>query len=228
VLGSIQPGSENPDNIKGKGPPAPAKESAETTLIRKLEAGDANTINALTSLNPESAAALARSKVPQLFLGRVQVLTAPTAQALAQYKGFALVLAGLKYLDVETATALGQSKAKNLSLFFGTTIKAQALLKLSAFRGLSLTIAGRPLTPPQLSALNNFRGPVLHLGCVRVLDKISAKVISQMKTAGLSFPNLKSLTPEAAIQLGNFSGNKLGFPGLLTLSGEAARSLNAR
>ena len=127
-------------------------------------------LNRLTTLDADTAKALAESKGQWLILGALTTLDAVTAKALAEFKGQGLALNRLTTLDADTAKGLAEFKGGKLNLRALTTLDAQTA-----------------------KALAEFQGDQLWLPCLTKLDAESAKALARFKGKGVDIDRLNRI-----------------------------------
>ena len=81
-------------------------------------------LSGLTTLDADTAKALARSTAWSGYLPSLTTLDADTAKALADFQGKELHLNGLTSLDTDVAKALSALRG---NVFFSTTLRGEAL-----------------------------------------------------------------------------------------------------
>jgi len=113
-------------------------------------------LNGLTSLDAETAKALAEFKGENLDLDGLTSLDAETAKVLAEFKGGTLYLSGLTSLDAEAAAALAEFKGEDLILRDLTSLDAETAKTLAEFKGrfLNLSVEGEGLNIDRLNAIS--------------------------------------------------------------------------
>ena len=104
-------------------------------LLAKFTGARYLTLNGLTTLDADTARALAEFNGSELELNGLTTLDADTVRALAESKLFRLTLNGLTTLDADTAMALAEFKGALLNLFSLTTLDADTARALAEFKG---------------------------------------------------------------------------------------------
>ena len=219
------------------------------------------------SLTPEQARKLAKEFEGRgLFLDGLTTLDADTAEALAEFKGKMLYLNGLTTLDTAKAKALAKFEGDELSLHGLTTLDAATAKALAEFKGeltlpdtvLKQLFAKNPLTPETALAWSVVSKGNLSLDVLRehvtALDADTVKALAEFKGdlflpdkvvkaffaknplapetavawATLSGGNLSHVTTlDAATSkaLAEFKGSELYLTGLTTLDADTAKAL---
>ena len=179
-------------------------ESISPDLARVLARSESHLdLSSLKRLDPETASAFSQHTA-SIGLSGLQLIDRDTAQALAKYRGMAIVLSGLRsiktdvaselshwpgeklyldglaQIDPETAACLAECKTKQLGLSGLNSISPEVAAELAKFSGSSLNLSG--LTQPILNViqcLGNFHGS-LNLGGLSSIDEEKAKAISSL------------------------------------------------
>lgn len=171
----------------------PPTEIPDTRLITRLTPSQARSVverntdnivalNALESLDPDVARALAGSKSRWLFLDGLKTIDAETARAFAGYKGH-LGLSGLVSLDVDAARAL--AGVERAGLFFD----------------------GLPTIDTDVAdALSRFKGDLLRLDGLTGLDAATASAIARTRVRCLALNRLRTIDAETTRSLLQFEG----------------------
>jgi uncharacterized protein (TIGR03067 family) len=178
------------------------------------------TFSKLTSLDPRSAAVLAKHRA-NLSFPALQQITPEVALELASKEQLWLNLSGLTELSEDVAVELGKVRALSLDgLRTVTPEVAAALVRNNGTLRLGLT----SLTPKVAEALGQHRG-WLTLHGIRSLDGESAKALARHKH-WLSLDGLDALTPEVAESLGEFNGTNLELKYVKSIDQEMATNLS--
>ena len=136
------------------------------------------------------------TRVGDLDLSGLTTLDAETAKALAEFKGFGLSLEGLTTLDAETAKALAELKGESLHLHGLTTLDAETAKALGEFKGSVLDLGAlTTLDAETAKALAEFEGESLYLRGLTTLDAETAKVLAEFKGFHLSEKANSSIIP---------------------------------
>ena len=142
-------------------------------------------LNALTSLDTETAAVLAEYR-RGIMLGGLESLDADVARALTSHGVRPLYLFGLTTLDAETAAVLAASKGWEGTLPQLATLKPD----VAAFKGADLHLSGlTAISPETAAALAGSQAANLHLGGVTAIDAETAQALAAVK-AKLVLPEL--------------------------------------
>jgi hypothetical protein len=159
-------------------------------------------LNGLTTLDTDTAKALAESKCDDLNLAGLTTLDADTTKALAEFKGSSLSLIGLTTLDADTAKALAEYKGKKLSLSGLNTLDADAAKALAEFKGdeLSLRSSLDDLTKAGTDAAKAPREPK-----GRLIPPHDGPITRIPKRPGLSTPMPEPEPPAHATQSWTFA-----------------------
>ena len=197
--------------------------SPETAAALAPFTGALLSFNGLTDLSPETATAFASLRVLRIRLDGLSTLTPELAAALAGCQFRSLCLDGITSLSPEAAAAVAKFSAMGVSLaaLAGKFDRATALteddadlLALVAARDRHPLAPSRPLSFGGIEALD---GPGA-LETARILATVNR---------GLTLPNLKRLSPEAARLLAEFKGPDLELPALVDVAPAAAEALAA-
>lgn len=114
-------------------------------LVAKFK-GDNLSLSGLTTLDADTAKALADSKWEDLNLNGLTTLNTETAQALAEFEGKFLILSGLTTLNADTAKALAEFEG-GLFLSGLTTLDADTAKALRETKGKVSLPQDIPITP---------------------------------------------------------------------------------
>ena len=183
----------------------------------------------LTTLDAETAKALAEFKGDALYLRGLTTLDAETARALAEFKGKILSLDGLTTLDAETAKALAEFKGEFLSLSALTTLDAETSKALAEFEGY-LRLDGLTTLDAEMAKrlAENFKGEgILILDGLTTLDAETAKALAECE-ADLYLGGLTTLDAETVKALAEFKGQVLYFSDQTTLGAEMEEARSAK
>ena len=161
-------------------------------------------LNGLTSVDAETAQALASYAKGPLVLNGLTTLDVDTARALAGFHGDELWLIGLTTLDADAAKALAESKSGILNLGVPTTFDASTA-----------------------RAITEFKGPFLRLSGLTTLGRDAAKALAESNRAGLDLHFQAGLDADVAEELAGCKGDSLGLHGLTTLDADTAKALAA-
>jgi hypothetical protein len=157
-------------------------------------------LNGLTSIDAETAAALATYARGPLLLNGLTELNCDTARALARFgPRSSLMLEGLTTLDADTAEALAAYRAAQLRLDAGT---ARALVAARGWTGSLPNVA------------------TLDLATARVLLRFDSSTSDCLDLTGLT-----TLDAAGAQKLTAFPGRQLALPGLIALDPATAQVL---
>ena len=137
-------------------------------------------LNGLTSIDAETAAALATYARGRLLLNGRTEMNCDTARALARFgPRSSLMLEGLTTLDADTAEALAASRAAQLRLDGLETLPADTARALAASRGQSLHLTGlKTLDATAALALADYAG-CLRLDGLTTLDAGTARALAR-------------------------------------------------
>ena len=181
-------------------------------------------LNGLTSLDTETARALAGYEKGPLLLDGLTSLDPDTAKALAKFKGIWLALNGLTSLDTETARALAGYDKGPLLLNGLTSLDPDPAKALAEFKGDWLCLNGlTTLDADTAKALAN--GEYLYLNGLTTLDADTAKALTSGDCDILYLNGLTTLDSDPAKALAEFKGIVLGLEGLTTLDFDTAQAL---
>jgi hypothetical protein len=182
-------------------------------------------LTSVTTLDAETAKALAGFKGYSLMLNDLTSLDADTARALAEFQGGLLSLCRLRTLDAAAARALAEFKGTCLALRGLDALDADTAKALARYNGGELLLDGlRTLDAATAKELVNFRGQ-LHLSGLTAVDADAAIGLAGCKAKTLCLSGLTTLSAAAAKALAQHEGNRLDLNGLTTLSDEAAKAL---
>lgn len=178
----------------------------------------------IPQVSPAVACALAKSK-HWLWLDNVKTISPESAEALAKHKG-PLGLDGLATLSTEVASALATHNDL-LTLNGLNTISSDAASALVQSGGtkkrLELNGVSR-LSPAAAESLARFKGQVLHLDGLSVLDAAVARAFSACKKP-ISMSGIGNLSIDAAAE---YRGEDLSLDGITALTADVAKALVAK
>ena len=200
--------------------------SLDTETARALAGYDKGPLllNGLTSLDPDPAKALAEFKGDWLCLNGLTTLDADTAKALAN--GEYLYLNGLTPLDADTAKALTSGDCDILYLNGLTTLDSDPAKALAEFKGIVLGLEGlTTLDFDTAQALAEFKGISLVLDGLTTVRAATARALAKFKGDGLFLKGLNTLNADTAQALAEFKGEGLFLNGLTALDAGAAKAL---
>jgi hypothetical protein len=195
---------------------------ADTNKIESLSAEQARKLvetfkrdqlylNGVTTLDTDTAKALAEFKGRWLLLNVLTTLDADTAKALAEFKGQGLSLIGLTTLDADTAKALAEFKGQWLNLNGLTTLDAETAKALAEFKGPGLYLADKaknaffkqnPLSVETALVWAAVSGG--NLTAITAFDTPDSVAIAQAlatRKGPLALPNLKKISPKTLTAL---------------------------
>ena len=158
------------------------------------------------------------------FLNGLTTLDADTAKALAEFKGISLSLNGLTTLDADTAKALAGSKAWNGQLPKLTTLDADTAKELAEFKGYLVLNGLTTLDADTAKALAGFKGS-LALNGLTTLDADTAKALAEFKGERLWLNGLPTLDADTAKALAGFKVEELSLYGLTMLDADTVTAL---
>ncbi|MFN9368471.1 MAG: hypothetical protein ACK6CT_06835 [Planctomycetia bacterium] len=209
-------------------------------------------LNRLSTLNADTAAALAAFNRDDLHLGGVTAVDCDTARALAGclcsglhlpgvpqldaeaakaivgFKGRTLTLSGLTSLNADTAAALAGSEAWDGRLPKVSAIDAATARALAAYKGILWLDGLTSLDLDTANALVGFGGKQLKLEGLTALDGEVAAALARSPAWDGRLPSVARLnagTAEALVSWKGRNHSELFLPGLQTLDGETARVL---
>jgi hypothetical protein len=167
-------------------------------------------LTSVTTLEADTAKALARFKGYSLMLHDVTSLDADTARALAEFQGGMLSLCGLRTLDAAAARALAEFKGTVLDLRGLDALDADTAKALATYKCGDLLLDGlRTLDADTAKELVKFRGH-LHLSGLAAIDADTATVLAGAKAKTLCLSGLTSLdadTAKALTAIEKWNGN---------------------
>ena len=189
--------------------------------------GDCLPLNALKTLDPATARALA-GWTGALFLDGLTELDAETAKALGEFKGFFLSLDGLTTLDADVTKALVAARAVRgrqegrLNLNGLTAIDADTAQELKGFTELGLE--GLTTLDADTAEALAANGDALILKGLTTIDAETAKTLAAARR-DLYLDGLTTLDLDTAKALAAFKSRKLWLNGLTTLDADTAGTL---
>jgi hypothetical protein len=189
--------------------------------------GDCLPLNALKTLDPATAQALAGWE-GALFLDGLTELDAETAKALGEFQGFFLSLDGLTTLDADVAKALVAARAARvrqegrLNLNGLTAIDADTAQELKGFTELGLE--GLTTLDADTAEALAANGDALILKGLTTIDAETAKTLAAARR-DLYLDGLTTLDLDTAKALAAFKSRKLWLNGLTTLDADTAGTL---
>jgi len=143
-----------------------------------------------------------------LHLNALTSLDAETAAVLAKYRR-GIMLGGLTSLDADTARALTSQGTRPLHLFGLTTLDADTAAVLAASKGWDGTLPKlATLEPDVAAALAAFEGADLNLGGLTTISPETAAALAKSQAANLHLYGMKTLSAAAARALAEFGGDK--------------------
>jgi len=142
---------------------------------RKVHCSKCLPLNGLTSLDRETAQALAGYDKGPLALNGLTTLDAAAAEAIAGFKGAYFSLRGLTTLDAAVAKGLARFEGNVLYLHGLTALDAAAAQELARFNGKVLYLDGlTTLDAAAAEPLAKFKGTLLELGGLEAVDAAAA------------------------------------------------------
>jgi hypothetical protein len=202
-------------------------------------------INGLPALEAETAKAVAESQCEVLTLNGVTTLDSEAARELARFRGKWLYLNGLQAISADTAKSLANFGGEILSLQGLVELSPEAAQGLATYTGTLWGIGGingdghlylhglTKLSPEAAAQLAAFFGRALTLGMPEISPEVARELARwnpgrKNPTAGvigfLNFPNLQSLSPEAAQAIADTKCASLSL-GAKTLDAAALQAL---
>lgn len=243
LMAALDPDEKNPLTI-----PAQTRLSADAAAVLAEYKG--GLFLDLTTLDGETAKALATFAGKQLWLYGLMTLSTEAAAALSQFEGQRLSLPCLSTLDASVAKTLASTEAwdgclpsltsldagvaaalseHDGGLFLGnlTRLDADAARELAKFEGTKLRVYGlNSLSADTAASLATCRAWDGSLPRLKSLDAATAKALAEFKGESLNFPGLATLDADTATGLANFQGS-LVLSELTTLDTETAKALAA-
>jgi hypothetical protein len=192
-----------------------------------LGLGDCLPLNALKTLDPATAQALAGWE-GALFLDGLTKLDAETAKALGDFKGFFLSLDGLTTLDADVAKALVAARAARgrqegrLNLNGLTALDADTAQELQGFTELGLE--GLTTLDADTAEALAANGDALILKGLTTIDAETAEALAAARR-DLYLDGLTTLDLDTAKSLAAFKSRRLWLVGLTTLDAGTAGAL---
>jgi hypothetical protein len=189
--------------------------------------GDCLPLNALKTLDPATAQALAGWE-GALFLDGLTELDAETAKALGEFQGFFLSLDGLTTLDADVAKALVAARAARgrqegrLNLNGLTALDADTAQELQGFTELGLE--GLTTLDADTAEALAANGDALILKGLTTLDAETAEALAAARR-DLYLDGLTTLDLDTAKSLAAFKSRRLWLVGLTTLDAGTAGAL---
>ena len=189
--------------------------------------GDCLPLNALKTLDPATAQALAGWE-GALFIDGLTELDAETAKALGEFQGFFLSLDGLTTLDADVAKALVAARAARvrqegrLNLNGLTALDADTAQELKGFTELGLE--GLTTLDADTAEALAANGDALILKGLTTIDAETAKTLAAARR-DLYLDGLTTLDLDTAKALAAFKSRKLWLNGLTTLDADTAGTL---
>ncbi len=190
--------------------------------------GDSLYLEGLTTLSPATAKALASLK-PSLSLNGLTTLTPEAATALAKYGGPCLLLDGITTLSDETAKALADYECKILSICGLTTLSEVAATALAKYQGEWLLLNGlATLAPNVAKAIAEFSGRTLSIGGLTSLDAETARALAAAKAWNGSLPNITAFDMPNSVEIATIlatTKRRLKLPNLRRIPPRAYKAL---
>ena len=210
--------------------------------------GKALCLDGLTTLSPETAAALTSFTGSLLsFNGLAELSPEAAAKFGSCFGHLRLRLDGLKSLSPEVAEALAACPVQSLCLDGVESLSPEAVAAVAKFSAKSVSLAALARKFDRAPALTHDDAPLLallaardqhplapgwplSLGGIEALEGPGGLETARILAAvnrGLSLPNLKRLSPEAARLLAEFKGPDMQLPALVDVAPAAAEALAA-
>ncbi|MGB8854948.1 MAG: M56 family metallopeptidase [Pirellulales bacterium] len=190
----------------------------QARTLAKEFAGDRFPLNGLTTLDADTAEALATFKGQVLRLDGLTTVDADTATALAEFKG-SLTLDGIEELSPEVAVALSKKVGEHswISLAGLRTLTPEAARAVGGCKNiLSRSFPRlRTLSPEAARELidgiqrnpRRIGGAVLDLSGIETLTPELAAELANNREVTIMLGGLRDLSPEAAVALEKYRGN---------------------
>ena len=146
-------------------------------LVAKSVSGVVS-LNGLTTLSPEVAAALGQSSVPVIWLNGLTTLSPEVASMLVEHEKRSLSLNGLTTLSPETAVALARQKGSYLNLNGLTTLSPEVAAAL-AKSSVAIYLNGLTTLSPEVALeLARYQGKGIFLNGIRTLQPEAAQTLA--------------------------------------------------
>jgi len=149
--------------------------------------GSTLTLKGLTMLDAGTATALAEFKGGYLALNRLTTLDAATAKALAEFKGVWLSLNGLATLDADTVKALAEFKVGRLELNVRKVLSGRTTLDVDMAK--------------TLAAFDAWDGNLFFIVAIESPDSVEIAAALAKRKGPLSLPKLKKISPKTLAAL---------------------------
>jgi len=165
-------------------------------LVQEIQPGH---LNGLTTLDADTAKALAEFKGWSLGLSGLTTLDAASAKRLVEFKGV-LHLDGLTRFDADTVKALTEFKGQRLSLGRLTALSEEATKALTQQNGFSLSLHGLTTldadTAKALAATEKWDGDLSAVTALDTPDSVAIAKALATRKGPLKLPNLKKILPK--------------------------------
>jgi hypothetical protein len=195
--------------------------SAETATALAGFRGTHLMLNGVNELTPATAAALADSRAKVVSVTGLKSLSPETAAALVKCRTWDGSLPNLRELPVEVARALAGHRGPQLKLLGLAAISPQSIDALAAYRGGSLLVGVRPLTPEVVEALAACDAWQPETSTLATLTPGAARVLVNHRQWNGNLPAITGFDSPAAVEIARILAGRVGpvmLPGLKRIS----------